>query len=91
MQVDFTFEEKVMNKHLLIEQIAAGAGISLEEASAALEKFAAAMVQWEPCTEADFCDLERKLNSIIPECEPVPLEPLWVRNQQQKSFKRGKK
>lgn len=48
-------------------------------------------IQWEPCTKADFRELERNLNSIIPEFEPEVLEPLWVRNQQQKTFKRGKK
>ena len=32
------------------------------------------------------------LISLIPlEDTQLPLEPLWVRNQQQKSFKRGKK
>ena len=48
-------------------------------------------IQWEPCTKADFRELEMNLKSLQPKDKPKPPEPLWVRNQQQKTFKRGKK
>ena len=56
-----------------------------------VEELEVFMSQWEPYTKEALIELERKLNNITPAPEPEAIEPLWVRNQQKKTFKRGKK
>lgn len=66
-----------MNKALLIKEIAIQAGISVEEA-----------------TKPDKNSYELLVDSlseyVTPEDDLLYEEPLWVRNQQNKTFKRGK-
>ena len=79
-----------MNKHSLIEQIASDAGISLEEAEIALGKFKYAIEYFDE-GRSSYELLVDRVSLYVPEDSDCHQEPLWVRNQQQKTFKRGKK
>lgn len=76
-----------MNKALLIKEIAIQVGISVEEATLALRKL-------EEATKPDKNSYELLVDSlseyVTPEDDLLYEEPLWVRNQQNKTFKRGK-
>ncbi len=76
-----------MNKALLIKEIAIQVGISVEEATFALRKL-------EEATKPDKNSYELLVESlseyVTPEDDLLYEEPLWVRNQQNKTFKRGK-
>ena len=63
----------------------------LQRLTSTIKELETHMTQWEPCTKGDLIELERKINNITPTPEPEAIEPLWVRNQQKKTFKRGKK
>ncbi len=76
-----------MNKVHLIKEIAIQAVISVEEATLALREL-------EEVTKPDKNSYELLVDSlseyVTPEDDLLYEEPLWVRNQQNKTFKRGK-
>lgn len=79
-----------MNKALLIKEIAIQAGISVEEATLALDKFEEAMKSFDE-GKSSYGLLVDNLSEVVrPEEDLYYEEPLWVRNQQNKTFKRGK-
>lgn len=66
-------------------------GISVEELEKLLEGFEIELRQGEPCTKGDILELEQAIRRMEFSKQPEPITPLWVRNQQKKTFKRGKK
>tara|TARA_R100000541_G_C1897352_1_gene84033 strand:- start:70090 stop:70332 length:243 start_codon:yes stop_codon:yes gene_type:complete len=79
-----------MNKALLIEQIALQAGISVEEANFALEKFEEAMKSFDEGRSSYELLVDSLSEYTTPKDDLLYQEPLWVRDQQNKTFKRGK-
>ena len=81
-----------MSKIILIEELSAITGTSVEELEILLADFEIGLRQGEPCTEGDILKLEQSLRRIQENSkQPEPIIPLWVINQQKKTFKRGKK
>mgnify|MGYP003123203474 CR=1 FL=1 len=80
-----------MSKIILIEELSEMTGTSVAELEKILEGFEIELRQGEPCTKGDILELEQSLRSM--ECgeQPEPITPLWITNQQKKTFKRGKK
>ncbi len=66
-------------------------GASVEELEKLLEDFEVDSRQGEPCTKGDILELEQVLRRLEFSKQPEPITPLWLRNQQKKTFKRGKK
>ncbi len=81
-----------MNKAHLIKEIAVQANTTIEEATLAIDKFEAAMRSFDE-GKSSYELLVDNLSMIV--CQEddtlIGQEPLWVRNQQNKTFKRGKK
>jgi len=65
--------------------------ILLSEGEKLLEGFEIELRQGEPCTKGDILELEQALRRRECSKQPEPITPLWVTNQQNKTFKRGKK
>lgn len=81
-----------MSKIALIEKMREWmTGTSVEELEKLLEGFEIELRQGEPCTEGDILELERALRIRENSKQPEAIAPLWVINQQKKTFKRGKK
>ncbi len=80
-----------MSKIILIEELIAITGTSVEELEKLLADFEIGLRQGEPCTEGDLLELEKALRIRENSKQPEASVPLWVRNQQNKTFKRGKK
>ncbi len=80
-----------MSKIILIEKLSAISGTPVEELEKLLEGLEVDSRQGEPCTKGDILELEQEIRRLEFSKQPEPITPLWVRNQQNKTFKRGKK
>lgn len=80
-----------MNKALLIKEIANQAGLSLEEVTNALDKFELAMKSFDEGRSSYELLVDNLSEIVQPEDDLVCEDPLWVKQQRNKTFKRGKK
>lgn len=90
MQVDFTFKEKVMVEEDINEAIKEFA-IAVGNSNAELEACARSLGEAFGKVKITKYEGDALISLTTSDDIHLPLEPLWVRNQQQKIFKRGKK
>lgn len=78
-----------MNQAELVKELALSLGVSTQEANDMINKFKLAIESFNS-GKTDYELLVDSISMVTQNDDPVCEQPLWVKKQQNKTFKRGK-